>query len=249
MLAEERYIKIKEIVDKRGSASVGDLMAELDASESTIRRSLQEMDRAGLITRVHGGAVSKDSAQNILTIDRDILERKATNTDDKTVIGKYAASLIEPGDFVYIDSGSTTEIMAQFITQAEAIYVTNCVAVAKMLGARGLKVFLLGGEFKITTEAIVGEEAVSNLEKYNFTKGFFGTNGVDIKRGFTTPEMREGVVKREAMLHSKYKYVLADSSKFGAISSINFCKYEDASVITTGKIGQEFKNSANIINI
>ncbi len=247
MLTEERILKIKEIVDSNGSATVQELMEILGASESTLRRDLKVMDDRGLITRVHGGAVSKDNGQSMVTIDRDILERKATNIEDKTSIGKYAASLIEPGDFVYIDSGSTTELIAGFITEKNAVYVTNCVSVARTLGAGGFKVILLGGEFKITTEAIVGDEAVYNLNKYNFTKGFFGTNGIDLKRGFTTPEMREAAVKREAILRTKERFILADSTKFGLISSINFCSFTEASVITTGKLTSEFKGKNNII--
>ena len=246
MLTEERIIKIKEIVDNNGSATVTELMEQLGASESTLRRDLKLMDDRGLITRVHGGAVSREGNSAIITIDRDILERKSTNPHEKDAIGRYAASLIEPGDFVYIDSGTSTEVLAQYITEMNAVYVTNCVAIAKILGIKGMEVFLLGGEFKVTTEAIVGEEAVSNLEKYNFNKGFFGTNGIDIKRGFTTPEMREGSVKREAMLHTKKKYVLADSSKFQVISSVNFSPFDDATIITNGQIPSEFKSYSNV---
>ncbi len=247
MLTEERILKIKEIVDTNGSATVQDLMEVLGASESTLRRDLKVMDDRGLITRVHGGAVSKDNGTSMVTIDRDILERKATNIEDKTAICKYAASLIEPNDFVYIDSGSTLELISGFITEKSAVYVTNCVAVARELGANGFKVLLLGGEFKITTEAIVGDEAVYNLHKYNFTKGFFGTNGIDTKRGFTTPESREAAVKREAILHTKECFILADKSKFGLISSINFCDYQEATVITTGRIPGEFRNNSKVI--
>lgn len=246
MLTEERIIKIKEIVDSNGSASVAELMEQLGASESTLRRDLRVMDERGLISRVHGGAVAIVNAQSIVTIDRDIIERKATNTAEKEAIGKYAASLIKPDDFVYIDSGSTTEIMAPYITERSAVYVTNCVAVAQILGAKNMKISLLGGEFKVTTGAIVGEEAVLNIGKYNFTLGFFGTNGIDIKRGFTTPEMREGALKRESMLHTKKRFVIADSSKFGTISSINFCPFEEANIITSGSLPSEYRNANNI---
>ncbi|MCQ2531325.1 MAG: DeoR/GlpR family DNA-binding transcription regulator [Saccharofermentans sp.] len=246
MLTEDRFLKIKEIVDANGSATVTELMSQLDASESTLRRDLRVMDERGLITRVHGGAVAKESASAIITYEKNLLERQSINTEDKETIGKYAASLIKEGDFVYIDSGSSTEIMARYITEKNAVYVTNCISVARQLASMGMKVYLLGGEFKVTTEAIVGEEAVSNIKKYNFSKGFFGTNGVSRKRGFTTPEMREGVVKREAMLHTKEKYILADYTKFDGISSINFCSYEEAVVVTTGKIPSEYCSDKNI---
>ena len=77
---------------------------------------------------------------------------------------------IAPGDFVYLDAGTTTELLIEYITSHQAVFVTNAISHAKRLAERGFTVYLLGGEFKAVTEAIVGEEAVAALEKYNFTK-------------------------------------------------------------------------------
>jgi DeoR family fructose operon transcriptional repressor len=100
-------------------------------------------------------------------------------------------------------------------------------------------------KFKHTTEAIVGEEAIVSLEKYNFTKGFFGANGITKKNGFTTPEVKEAMVKRKAMESCKSCYVLADESKFGEISAISFGALEDATIITN-KIPKGFLQVKNI---
>ncbi len=104
----------------------------------------------------------------------------------------------------------------------------------------------LGGEFKSTTEAIVGDEAVVTLDKYNFTKGFWGTNGITVKNGFTTPEIKEAMVKKKSMENSKEKYILADDSKFSQVSSIKFADFEDA-VINTDFI--EVEDGISRINV
>lgn len=85
--------------------------------------------------------------------------------------------------------------MIDFITARQAVFVTNAITHAKKLAQKGCTVYILGGEFKAITEAIVGEEAVSSVEKYNFTKGFWGANGISMQRGFSTPELKEALVK------------------------------------------------------
>ena len=109
--------------------------------------------------------------------------------------------------------------------------------------------YLLGGEFKAVTEAIVGEEAVAALEKYNFTKGFWGANGVSLQKGYSTPELKEAMVKKKSMENCKERFVLADESKFNHISSVTFAPFEGATVITTGLNLPAYKNCKNVANI
>lgn len=247
MLAEERFAKILSILESMGSVTVQQLMTELDASESTIRRDLNTLDANGQLTKVHGGAVLKAVAYS--TKDDDVIIRKEKHREAKNKIAKYAAELITPGDFVYLDAGTTTELMIEYIENRQAVFVTNAISHAKRLAERGFKVYLLGGEFKSVTEAIVGEEAVTTLEKYNFTKGFWGANGVSVKNGYSTPELKEAMVKKKSMDCCKERFVLADESKFNQISSVTFASFESASVITTGLSQPSFKKYKNVIDI
>ena len=153
------------------------------------------------------------------------------------------------GDFVYLDAGTTTELMIEYITSHQAVFVTNAISHAKRLAERGFTVYLLGGEFKAVTEAIVGEEAVVALEKYNFTKGFWGANGVSLQKGYSTPELKEAMVKRKSMENCRDCYILADESKFSQISSVTFAPFEKATVITTELKQEIYKDCSNIINI
>lgn len=244
MLTEERFSKILSILESMGSVTVQQLMAELGASESTIRRDLNTLDAEGKLTKVHGGAISKGNGFS--TRDDEVNSRKEKNRDAKLEIARYAAGLISPGDFVYLDAGTTTELMIDFMEHKQVTFVTNAITHAKKLAERGYTVYLLGGEFKAVTEAIVGEEAVITLDKYNFTKGFWGTNGISIPKGFSTPEIKEAMVKKKSMENCRECYILADESKFNQISSVTFAAFEKATVITTGMVPAAYKKCSNV---
>lgn len=243
MLAEERFGRILNIIEEEGSVEVSELMEKLNASESTIRRDLNAMDARGLLIKVHGGAMKKKNEYR--TKDDEVELRKEQNVQQKMVIARVAAALIDDDDVVYLDAGTTTDLMINQNINKQAMYVTNAVGHAKKLSDLGCTVYLLGGEFKGMTDAIVGEEAVCSLDKYNFTKGFFGVNGVTDKQGFTTPELKEALIKRKAMEHSKEAYLLADASKFGEVSSVTFGRMEDG-IVLTEKIPKEYKGRKNI---
>ena len=102
---------------------------------------------------------------------------------------------------------------------------------------------------ELTTEAIVGAQTVSTLKKYNFTKGFFGTNGVDIERGFTTPDIKEAMVKDEALHRSKKRYILCDNSKFEKISSVTFADIKEAKIITTNLDNNIYRQETEILEV
>lgn len=248
MLTQERHALILEKLEKESVVYLSDLMNLLDASESTIRRDLNYLDKAGLLKKVHGGATSLNS-KLINTTEFEVEVRQGINKEDKIAIAKYAASLIKNDDLIYIDSGTTTELMIDFIEAKGATFVTNGIGHAKKLIHKNLTTYILGGELKLTTEAIIGIEAINSLRKYNFTKGFFGANGIDIERGFTTPDIREAMVKEEALKKSKLSFVLADNSKFNEVSSITFGEISNTSIITTKLEDIRFKKVTKIVEV
>ncbi|MBO5199633.1 MAG: DeoR/GlpR transcriptional regulator [Lachnospiraceae bacterium] len=245
MLTQERFCEILKVLDRKQSVTVQELVEILQTSESTIRRDLTELNRQGKLVKVHGGATAVH--MNYETRDADVEVRQDKNKEEKLKIGRCAAGLIDSSDFVYIDAGTTTERMIDFITQKDAIFVTNSAIHARMLSKKGMKVYLLGGEYKGSTEAVVGGEAVYSLQKYHFTKGFWGTNGIGIQAGYTTPEPSEALVKRAAMERTAKRYILSDSSKFSRISSVSFAAFEDATIITTKVMDPAYQDCDNII--
>lgn len=247
MLTEERYKIILDIINEKDIVTVGELVSLLDTSESTIRRDLNSLHKIGKVKKLRGGATKV--LQNFQPVEKSTKAKKELNIEDKKKIGKYAAKIIEKGDFVYIDAGTTTELMIPYIENRDAIFITNGINHAKKLIENNCKVYILGGELKITTEAIVGAEAVNTLRKYNFTKCFLGTNGISIERGFTTPDIKEALLKEEVINRSKEVFVLSDNSKFGVVSSITFGEINQGTIITTNLLDKSYEEYTKIMEV
>lgn len=231
MLTEERQQEILRLVNQHQTITSQDLVEKLDSSESTIRRDLMDLEDKGLLWRIRGGAKARIKA-GISDTDSHVGSRRHQNAEEKKAIAQFASRLIEPGDTVYIDGGTSTEALVDLIDQKDALYVTNAIFHASILSQKGLRVSIPGGQYKAVTEAVVGEEACEFLEKYNFSIGFFGTNGIN-DSGYTTPDLAEGLVKRQAVSRCARSYVLADHSKFGLQQHIRFAKPDQCVVLTT----------------
>ena len=230
MLTEERHSIITDTVNTRKSVTIAELCRILDVSASTVKRDLNILAEAGKITKVRGGAISLD--ESFSAVEKNVEEKSAICTEEKTAIAAYAASLVENGDFIFLDAGTTTEKMIEFLPQKDITFVTNGFIHAKKLAQRGFRVFITGGEIKAATESIIGAECVLTLKNYNFTKCFMGTNGISLTAGFTTPDVNEARVKSAAMESSRRSYILADHSKFDEISSATFAQLGKANIIT-----------------
>ena len=124
-------------------------------------------------------------------------------------------------------------MLVDCLTEKGALYVTNSAVHGLTLAQRGFTVVLLGGELKGSTSAMVGPEALEALERYNFTLGFWGANGIDLRAGCTSPEREESQVKRASLARSARRLVLADTSKFGRVAPVSFASLGQVEVLTT----------------
>ena len=266
MLQYERFETILNKLQRQSSVRVTDLSQELGVSESTIRRDISDLAKAGKLQKVFGGAVQAEPApagegrgadgpafgkdgRRINTRSRDLWEKESLQAAEKAEVAARAAELIEDGDLVYIDAGTTTGRMIDHITCRGATFVTNGARHAIRLAARGFNTYLLAGRMKTATEAIIGHEAVDSLQKYHFTKCFIGTDGVDETCGLTTADIEESMVKTEAIARSGMTYILADSTKFGLVASITFASM-DAGVIITDRVPYErYREKANYLEL
>lgn len=217
MLTEQRYEVILKLLEEKNSITVAEVKDLLNTSESTVRRDITALHNAGKLVKVFGGAVACD--RTVITHEPTVEQKAEVNVEAKQLVAAKAAALIRPEDFIYLDAGTTTASMLSYLTEKSATFVTNAVAHAKTLAAAGFRVYLIGGELKGSTEAVVGNQALMTLQNYHFTKGFFGTNGISKQSGLTTPDMNEAMVKKTAMGQCREVFVLADHSKFGNISS------------------------------
>lgn len=247
MLPEKRFLEILKRVDTRGTVTVRELVSGLSISESTVRRDLLTLHEMGRLTKVHGGAISL--ASTFVMTEEDVQERSVRYREEKMRIARAAAALIRPDDCVYLDAGTTTVFLAESAVPNGAVFVTNAAFHANILARNGCSVYLPGGRFKPVTEAVVGGETVESLAKYHFTKGFFGTNGVSLTGGFTTPDAEEAMVKAAAFARCRERWILADPSKFGVTSSVTFGNFESATILTTRLKDIFFRTCPNVRQI
>ena len=151
MLTEKRHEIILELLQKRRTITVAEIKDELGISESTIRRDLNALDKDGKLTKVFGGAVVMDAVPSAKELS--VSQKLQVNEREKRNIAKYAASLIQANDFIYLDAGTTTGYMLEYPIEKNVTFVTNAVAHARRLAVAGYRVILVGGELRGTTEA------------------------------------------------------------------------------------------------
>lgn len=239
MLTQERHDTILSILSERDAVTVSELARELGISESTIRRDLTFLSEAGKLNKVFGGATSIKLGSGLE--EASFESREGEMSEAKTAIAQYAATLIKDGDFVFIDAGTTTYRLIDFLTEKKATYVTNGVAHSRKLIQMGFTTYIISGRVKPVTEAVVGSEGIGLISKLNFSKAFMGTNGIDGRAGFTTPEFDEGQLKEAAVRNSYMTFVLSDHTKFRKIYPITFASLKQACIITDFVPYEKFK--------
>lgn len=244
MLTEERFAAILGALKDKNAITVTELTELVGVSESTIRRDLNALDKQGKLNKVHGGATAIE--QEFITREASVSVKKQMNVEEKKAIARYAATMISDEDFIFVDAGTTTQWLIEFIEDSKATFVTNGISQAQLLMNKKLRTYMIGGLAKPVTEAIVGADAVNNMKKYNFSKCFLGTNGIHLDYGFTTIDVEEAMVKMEALSRSYTGIVLADSSKFGKVTAVTFAGIEKACIITD-KIRNDKYKDATII--
>jgi DeoR family fructose operon transcriptional repressor len=231
MYAPERYRSIVERVRGKGRASVSDLAEDLSVTPETIRRDLSELERQGLLRRVHGGAVPAGS----VGFEQSVDSRAQVLVEEKNRIAKAALAEIPQAGAVIIDSGTTTSRLIQLIPDdRELTVITDSVAHALALSNRiNITVMLIGGRVRGRTLATVDQWAIDALNSVYADVALVGTNGISIERGLTTPDQPEAAVKRAMLNSAKRKVILADHTKFGDDHFAQFGSISDIDVVIT----------------
>lgn len=245
MLAEERQSRILAIINRQKSVQLSEICSSLEISESTARRDLKELADKNLIVKVHGGAMSKED--DFFNLEANMEEKHKMNQDEKLKVAKYAASLIEDGDCIYLDAGTTTELMIDYIVAKDVTIITNAMGHALRLAKKGYNVMLTGGRVKAFTEALVGTECIKSIYRYNFSKCFMGVNGISLSKGLSTPDSLEAAAKEAAVNNSEKPYLLADHSKFGVVTAVKFAEAKDVTIITDELLDEKYRQLPGLI--
>ena len=244
MVLIDRWIEISEFVKEKKYASIDEIMEKFQLSRSTVRRTLIAMEEKKLLKRVRGGAEAIEEVDAILPMD--FQEVFNANKEDKIIIDKKAASLIQDNDVIFIDSGSTCFYMIDYIKAKEITVVTNGIMHIQKLMAKGINTYILGGYAKPEKNLIMGEDMVNKISVMNFDKAFLGTMGIDARSGFTTMMLEDGEVKKAVIKSSDKCYILADKSKFNVRKFYTYGDFTEATIITNSEIKFE-EGKAKII--
>ncbi len=226
----ERQQKILDVVDDRGVVRVTELSNLFGVSEITIRRDLIALESEGLLTRSHGGAISPRHFQR----EPHYAQKGERNLREKQTIGRAAAAMVEPGETILVNSGSSTLAFLRRLPNAELRVVTSNPDAPKVLYDKPIECIVVGGVYRARSNSFVGGLAVLTLEQVYGAKAFIGVDGLALDAGITTPHHQEAEIARLMIRRTRGKVVvLADSSKIGGISPFVTAPLSDVDVLVT----------------
>lgn len=244
MLTEERHRYIKAALRQQGVVKAKDLMQALAASESTVRRDLQDLEEQGALRRIHGGAERLIDA----AVEPSVREKATRALIEKQRIAKAAAAMIPAHATIFLDAGTTTAQMIPLLVGRDITVVTTGVDNASQLADYKVQTRMLPGTVKSATKALIGATTAHAMAACHFDLAFLGTNGVHLKYGLTTPDEEEAAIKRTAISQATQTIVLADPSKFGQVSFAKFGDLAAATILTTtlGELTQYYEDQPTI---
>jgi DeoR/GlpR family transcriptional regulator of sugar metabolism len=217
LIPAQRRERIQEYLAIHQIARTADLCEMLDTSEATVRRDLEWLESKGILERTHGGAILNQR----MILEQEYQQRAQHNPEEKRRIGELAASLIEDGDIVFINSGTTATQVIQHIRRDANISVfTNNVSAVMELGEPGFHYYMTGGEFQSRSNSVAGRFALDNLNLVYANKAIIGVDGISLKHGCTVPTNSEADVVHRMIERTKGQVIIvADYSKWGVVSN------------------------------
>lgn len=247
MLASERFIYILDQLEQSGVITLKAICQQLNASESTIRRDFEELEKQNKLKRVHGGATKV--SLGTLTDDKELTmqQKSGINIDAKKKICRYSASLVQDGDCIFIDGGTTLMFLTDYLEGKRVKIVTHNNFV-KIKEGSTLELIRVGGNYMPRYNMNIGSIALQTVEMFNFDYAFIGCAGVDIVEGIAyTAEMGSAQIKSAAMKQSLKKYLLIDSAKMDTRGFYKFSTIKEFDGVVMDAFGAKYKKPANLI--
>ncbi|MDT8859239.1 DeoR/GlpR family DNA-binding transcription regulator [Alkalihalobacillus sp. MEB130] len=231
MLKSQRIKQISDYINQHKTVSLDDLVSVFDVSKNTIRRDVQELVESGEYKKVYGG----------VSVNRTRLEpfhdRKTRNLHQKQLIAKKAASYIIDGDVIFIDSGTTTLELIEFIKTLELTIITNNLDfIIQTLPFENLNVISTGGVLERKTKSFASLTKQDILKSHNINKAFMASAGVTIKNGVTNSSPLETDLKRTVVERSSEVFLLVDHNKFDQHAVMTYCDLQEIDVLITDSV-------------
>lgn len=214
--------------------SVTDLAGDLSVSTVTMRAYLNSLSEKGYLYRVRGGAIP--------TLHPEIIDREQKHQDEKRAIARAAAEMVHDGDTIMIEAGTTTAMVARFLLGRRdvSIVTNNTLALAHTRGNPGVRLQVVGGEFRPATESIVGPVALDHLQRFHVRIAFVGTDGFSVGRGLSTHLVESAEIVKQMARQADRTIVLADSGKYNCNGFVEVLPLELVSaIITDSKLTDE----------
>jgi len=233
-----RLRRMEQYVMDKESVSMEELCREFSISMNTCRLDVAQLVNKGSVKKVYGGVLS--NRRNSLV---PFEERKMKNNDRKRSISRAAAKLVEDGDIIYIDSGTTAMYLVDFLEHKKNVTILthNLNAIMRALPFPDLQIICLPGTLERKTNSFVSGETSRVLERYNIQKAFLAAAGVTSTGDVTNSSPTEFEIKRAALENSNYAYLLVDSSKCGKSSLLTYASITDmAQIIVDDEVEKEF---------
>lgn len=226
MNRDDRIYRILEILRTRGASPIHVLAETLGVSHMTVRRDIEPLVEGGRVVKYHGGVRIGDREG---TAAYDLRRAESQHRQEKELIARFAAELIEPGDTVFIDAGTTTEMIARVLPpQYNLTVVTTALNIINIAAAiPGTRVISTGGEYHESSGVFDAPEAIALLSRIRITRAFLSANAVQFELGVTCSNQFEVASKRQAMQSSLEKNLVIDSSKMGHVVSAHFAEIHE----------------------
>lgn len=223
MLAETRRRHLLDLIARQGFATLDELVKSLGVSESTVRRDLETLDLTGAIKRTHGGAVFQGELRALPALE----DRVTTAALEKQVIGRAAAALVEEGDTVLLDGGTTTLEVARSLLGRSLQIVTNSLPIAQLVAScPSIDLILIGGYVYPRTGVALGPLAIATMQGIRVRKAVLGAGGI-VAEGIYNSNLLLVETERQMMSCGQEVIIVADHTKFGRLALARLCGLEE----------------------
>ena len=233
MSSSDRRNEILKYLEINNVAYTSDLCKVLNTSPITIHRDFQSLAKQGLVTLIRGGAVLHQGTAVLYS-----LQFRQTNMQvEKQRIAKYCADLVNEGETIFIDCGSTADLIPQEIKQKNNITImTNSLNSAYILSSsKTNNLIMVPGLFKSLLHGFSGQMTIDFMSRFQVDKLFLGANGLDVSRGLTSPDITDAETKRALLKHAHQTIVAADHTKLGKSFFTTIAKLSEIAFIVTDK--------------